>query len=276
MNVPLITDKQSDTSRTIPLIFLIEDDFDLAEYVIASLSENYQTEKVYSGENAVSLITKLQPDLVISDVMLPVTDGLTICKLLKSNIETCHIPIILLTAKASEENVIQGYETGADIYMAKPFNIKILETQASMLIESRRKLREMFSKQVLLQPKDVTITSLDEKFLKRLIDVAEENIADPDFDVSKLVETMNMSHTAILRKFKALTDQSLVEFIKSFRLKKAALIFQKEKLPISEVSYMVGFSDPKYFSKCFVKEIGKTPSDYILEFHKSKGTAKAE
>jgi len=276
MNVPLITDKQSDTSRTIPLIFLIEDDFDLAEYVIASLSENYQTEKVYSGENAVSLITKLQPDLVISDVMLPVTDGLTICKLLKSNIETCHIPIILLTAKASEENVIQGYETGADIYMAKPFNIKILETQASMLIESRRKLREMFSKQVLLQPNDVTITSLDEKFLKRLIDVAEENIADPDFDVSKLVETMNMSHTAILRKFKALTDQSLVEFIKSFRLKKAALIFQKEKLPISEVSYMVGFSDPKYFSKCFVKEIGKTPSDYILEFHKSKGTAKAE
>ena len=189
---------------------------------------------------------------------------------LKNNIETSHIPIILITAQATEENINEGYQHGADLYITKPFSIKVLETQVKMLIESRNKLRDRYSKQILLKPADVTITPVDEKFLKQLLHVTEMNLSNSDFDVIGLVDAMNMSHTTILRKVKALTGLSLVEFIKNHRIKKAALIFQKEKLPVSEVSYMVGFTDPKYFTKCFVKEFDKTPTEYIAEFHSGK------
>src|SRR4030042_2361750 len=203
------------------------------------------------------------PELIISDVMLPEMSGLQLCDALKTNIETSHIPIVLITARATEENINEGYKHGADLYITKPFSIKVLDTQVKMLIESRSLLRNRYSKQILLKPADVTITPVDEKFLKQLMHVTEMNMSNSDFDVTGLVDAMHMSHTTILRKAKGLTGVSLVEFIKNHRIKKAALILQKEKLHIAEVSYMVGFTDPKYFTKCFVKEFGKTPTAYI-------------
>ena len=214
------------------------------------------------------------PELIISDVMLPEMSGLQLCDALKASPDTGHIPVILITAQATEENINEGYKHGADLYITKPFSIKVLDAQIKMLIESRSFLRNRYSKQILLKPADVTITPADEKFLKQLLQVTEMNLANSDFDVTALVDAMHMSHTTILRKVKALTGVSLVEFIKNHRIKKAALILQKEKLPISEVSYMVGFTDPKYFTKCFVKEFGMTPTEYIAEFHTGKNPGK--
>jgi signal transduction histidine kinase/ligand-binding sensor domain-containing protein/DNA-binding response OmpR family regulator len=253
-----------------PLILVIEDDVDLANYISEHLSKNYIVEIAFDGKNGLKKADNLMPELIISDVMLPEMNGLQLCKKLKNEIETSHIPIILLTARTAEENVMEGYEHGADIYMPKPFNIEVLAKQVRMLIESRARLRHKYCQQLVLEPTDITITSTDERFIKQLMEVTDSHIADPEFDVARLVDAMSMSHTVILRKVKALTSMSLVDFIKEQRLKKAALILQKGKISIAEVGYMVGFSDPKYFSKCFIKEFGKTPTEYCNEFQLSK------
>ena len=251
-------------------ILIIEDDHELADYLVENLKKKYSVSIAYNGAKGLKSARVEMPELIISDIMLPEMSGLHLCDVLKTDIETSHIPIILITARATEENINEGYQHGADLYITKPFSVKLLETQVKMLIECRNKLRDRYSKQILLKPADVAITPVDEKFVKQLLQVTEVNLSNPEFDVIGLVEAMHMSHTTILRKVKALTGLSLVEFIKNHRIKKAALIFQKEKLPVSEVSYMVGFTDPKYFTKCFVKEFDKTPTEYMAEFHAGK------
>ena len=248
-------------------ILIIEDDHELADYLVDYFSRKYTVGIAYNGKKGLKMARDEMPELIISDVMLPEMSGLQLCDALKASPDTGHIPVILITAQATEENINEGYKHGADLYITKPFSIKVLDAQIKMLIESRSILRNRYSKQILLKPADVTITPADEKFLKQLLQVTEMNLAKSEFDVTGLVEAMHMSHTTILRKVKALTGVSLVEFIKNHRIKKAALILQKEKLSISEVSYMVGFADPKYFTKCFVKEFGMTPTEYIAEFY---------
>lgn len=260
-------EKQFVTRSNSPHILIIEDDHELADYLINYFSKSYSISVAYNGEKGLKKAKEEMPDLIISDIMLPEINGLQLCDVLKTSIETSHIPIILITARADEENIREGYQHGADLYITKPFNVKILDAQAKMLIDSRRCLRERYSRQVLLKPADIAITPVDERFLQQMIQIIEKHIADSEFDVNRLVNGMNMSHSTILRKVKALTGISLVEFIKNHRLKKAALILQKQKLPVSEVSYMVGFTDPKYFTKCFVKQFGMTPTDYIAEYH---------
>ncbi len=260
-------DKQTAATNAGPHILIIEDDHELTDYLINYFSKSYRVTVAYNGEKGLNKAKEEMPDLIISDVMLPEKSGLQLCDVLKTSIETSHIPIILITARADEENIREGYQHGADLYITKPFNVKILDAQAKMLIDSRRCLRERYSRQILLKPADIAITPVDEKFLRQMIQIIEKHIADSEFDVNRLVSGMNMSHSTILRKVKALTGISLVEFIKNHRLKKAALILQKQKLPVSEVSYMVGFTDPKYFTKCFVKQFGITPSEYIAEYH---------
>lgn len=249
----------------LPSLLIIEDDHELSGYLYDYFKVNYNVSQVFNGKLGIDMAVNLCPDIIISDVMLPEANGFQLCHKLKTTIETSHIPIILLTAKVTDENVAQGYELGADLYIPKPFNIQILDKQVKMLIQSRSQLRDKFSKQVLLMPSDIAITSPDERFLKRLIEITDAQLTDSEFDVMKLVNSMNMSHTVILRKLKALTGMALVDFIKRQRLKKAALILQKGKISIAEVSYMVGFSDPKYFSKCFIKEFGQTPTEYSKE-----------
>ena len=148
------------------------------------------------------------------------------------------------------------------MYISKPFSINVLNAQIKSLIETRRKLISNFNKKIVIQPKDITISSIDERFMKKLIDVMEEHLSNSSFSIKEMTMAMNMSHSVIFRKIKALTGMNVVEFIRSYRLKKAALILSKKKVPISEVSFITGFSDPKYFSKCFQKEFGMTPSEY--------------
>jgi signal transduction histidine kinase/ligand-binding sensor domain-containing protein/DNA-binding response OmpR family regulator len=268
------TDKEGPYAGESSRILIIEDDHELADYLVDYFEKKYKVGIAYNGNKGLKMARDEMPELIISDVMLPEMSGLQLCDALKTSPETGHIPVILITAQATEENINEGYRHGADLYITKPFSIKVLEAQVKMLIESRSLLRNRYSRQILLKPADVTITPMDETFLMQLLQVTEMNLANSEFDVTGLVDAMHMSHTTILRKVKALTGVSLVEFIKNHRIKKAALILQKEKLSISEVSYMVGFTDPKYFTKCFVKEFGMTPTEYIAEFHTGKKPGK--
>lgn len=245
-----------------PVVLIVDDDLDMLSFLHSHLSVKYNVLEASNGKDAWNIIRKELPQLVLSDIMMPEIDGSELCRMIKNNIETSHIPIILLTAKAGDENIIVGYENRADRYITKPFSLEVLEAQIDQLLDTRKKLIELFSKKVILKPKDISITPLDEKYLTRLMDIIEKNISNPEFDVSQIVDKMNMSHSAVLKKIKALTNLSLVEFVRHHRLNKAALIFEKEKLPVNEVAYMVGFSDAKYFSKCFSKQFGKTPTDY--------------
>lgn len=249
------------------IICLIEDDLELVSWLLTVLGEKYRVYAFHDGNEAQKKVPALMPDLIICDIMLPGISGLVLVNNFKVNIETSHIPVIMLTAKSREEDVIEGLKSGADSYLTKPFNLEILNAQIDSLLASRKAFREKFTGKLLVEPSEKVITPLDEKFLKRLMEVTEAKMADPKFDVSFLVQEMNMSHSIILKKVKTLTGLSLVEFIRSMRIKRAAQIFRQDKLSVSEVSFMVGFSDPKYFSKCFYKQFGKKPSDYIKEFH---------
>jgi signal transduction histidine kinase/ligand-binding sensor domain-containing protein/AraC-like DNA-binding protein len=243
-------------------LLIIEDNNDLLHYLADRFSSKYHVFVANNGSKGLQLAIDKNPDIIITDIMMPEMDGLTLCKKLKNDLRTSHIPIIILTAKTTEESNLESLEAGADVFIQKPFNIEVLKAQVKSLLESREKLRLSISKNVILQPKEIVATSLDERFMMKLMEVIENNIANPDFGIKNLTDEMNMSHSVIFRKVKALTGSNVIEFIRSVRLKKAAQLLQKQKLPVSEVSIMVGFNDAKYFSKCFIKEFGVTPREY--------------
>lgn len=253
------------TDSVLPTLLIVEDDKDLSEYLATSLSESYNVVLASDGKKGCDKALELLPDLIISDVMMPERDGIELCEVLKSNDNSKHIPILLLTAKAADDSKIQGYKSGADLYVSKPFKLDVLKSQIEQLLSSRKLLSEIFSKQITLEPRNITITSADEKFLIKMNEVIDEHLAEPDFDVTAMVEKMNLSHSTVLKKVKTLTGMSLVEFVKTHRLKRAAQILEKEHFQIAEVAYLVGFSDPKYFSKCFSKEFGRTPTEFVQE-----------
>lgn len=258
-------EQHAEGATTLPKILIVEDDIDLAHYLALSLGSHYRTSICHNGKSGLAKAREWEPNLVISDVMMPEMNGIEMCQAIKSDIETSHIPVILLTANLSEENTFEGYQSGADLYITKPFKIELLVLQVRQLLQNRRQLQEKFSRQILLKPHDITITSIDEQFLEKMNKIIEENLAETDFDVSEMVKHMNMSHSTVLKKIKALTGMPLVEFVKNQRLKRAAQILIQDKLQIAEVAYMVGFSDPKYFSKCFSKAFGMTPTDYVAK-----------
>lgn len=265
--VQTLTNKQNFSTET-PLLLIVDDDRELLHFLMTALEKNFRTATASNGAEALQIASEIQPDLIISDVAMPELDGYAVCREIKNNMNTNHIPVILLTAKGEDENIAQGYESGADAYIPKPFNISILEIQISAIILSRKKIRERYQQMLLTEPSAVQVESPDQRFLKKLMESIEKNISDEQFDVTTLVELMSMSHTVIYKKLKALTGLTLVEFIKNVRLKRAAMLLKQERLPIAEVCYQVGFSDPRYFSKCFAKQFGQTPSEYSASFHK--------
>ncbi|MGC8803091.1 MAG: hybrid sensor histidine kinase/response regulator transcription factor, partial [Bacteroidales bacterium] len=243
-------------------MLIVEDNTDLLHYLANRFSAKYHVSVADNGARGLQLALEKNPDIIITDIMMPDMDGISLCKKLKNDLRTSHIPIIILTARTTEESNLESLEAGADVYIQKPFNFEILKAQVKSLIDSREKIRINFSKNIILQPKEIVATSLDERFMMKLMEVIEKNIANPDFGIKHLTDEMNMSHSVIFRKVKALTGSNVIEFIRSVRLKKAAQLLQKQKLPVSEVSLMVGFNDAKYFSKCFIKEFGVSPREY--------------
>jgi AraC-like DNA-binding protein len=200
--------------------------------------------------------------------MMPGGDGIEFCGKLKTDERTSHIPVILLTAKQTDENKIEGYRTGADAYVSKPFNSALLNTQVENLLESRKRLRALFSKVKTSHSAEAAVTDVDKEFLKKAEQVVLDNLADNQFDVDSFQQKLNMSRRQLSRKLKAITNQTPNEYIILIRFKKAADLLITGDLNISEVSYAVGFSEPTSFTRAFRKIYGKTPKKYVADISK--------
>jgi len=245
-----------------PILLIVEDNADVREFVTRSFSKTYQIIEAENGKIGIEKAIEYVPDIIISDIMMPKTNGLKLCDKLKKDERTSHIPIILLTAKVGEEDKYKGLETGADDYITKPFKIKLLETRVKNLVTSRILLRNRYSQEVILKPKDIAITNLDEQFLEKIQSVLDEKLTESNFSSEQFSKAVGMSRMQLHRKLKALTGLSATEFVRSQRLKLAASILQKSDANISEIGYMVGFNDHAYFSKCFKEAYGCSPTEY--------------
>jgi signal transduction histidine kinase/DNA-binding response OmpR family regulator len=251
------------------IILVVEDNADFRDYIRESLEPLYIVEEARNGREGMQKAQKIIPDLIISDIMMPEFDGYALCRVLKNSIKTSHIPIVLLTAKASEENIVAGLQTGADDYITKPFNTKILGARIKNLIQLRRQLQLKRKREMTLQPVEIAVSSVDEQFYKELQDVIEKNLSDSEFNVEQLGKKLFMSRATLYRKIMALTGEPPLKFIRSYRLKRAAKLLEANFGNITEVAIEVGFSNIAHFSQCFREEFHQLPSTY-LSIHQSE------
>jgi len=244
------------------LILLVEDNIELRNYIASELRVYYNVIECSNGLEGFEKSKELLPEIIISDVMMPVLDGISMVRKLNQSVETSHIPSILLTAKESEETRLEGYETGASSFLAKPFSMDLLLVRIKNLLDTQIKFRNKFSFDNALS--NILTNSPDEKFMNAMMENLEKNLSNPDFNVELLSENLDMNRTQLYRKIVALTNETPGGFIKKYRLRKAKQTLSQHKLRVSEVAYSVGFKDPSYFTKCFVKEYGINPSDYSM------------
>lgn len=250
-----------------PSILVLEDNEELLNLMISLLSHEYQVFTGENGKEGMVIIENEDIDLVVSDIMMPEMNGIEFCQLIKSKIEFCHIPILLLTAKNKEEDRAEAYESGADGFISKPFNLAVLHARIKNLIRAKERTARDFKNQLVFEAKDLNYTSLDEEFMQKAIDCVNRHLDDPDFDQIRFMEEMGTSKSTLYRKLKSLTGLNTSAFIRNIRLKAAVeIISQKKHIRISELAYAVGFNDPKYFSSCFKKEFGMLPSEYIERY----------
>jgi CheY-like chemotaxis protein len=250
-----------------PNILVVEDNADLRHFIAEYLSESYAVQEAENGMEGYRLATETIPDLIISDIMMPGLDGVSLCRKLKEDERTRHIPVILLTAKADAKSKISGLETGADDYLTKPFSAEELLLRVNNLIRQRQQLREKFSRSIILQPAEVAVTSADERFLQKVMRILEDNIGNADFDMHAFSRAIGMSRAQLNRKLTALADLSPNELMRTIRLKRAASLLQQNPGNIGEVAFMVGFSSANYFTKCFRNYYGVAPSEYQSSVH---------
>lgn len=246
-------------------VLVAEDQLDVRKYICSKLSETYAVIEAKNGQEGFELAKQHIPDLVVSDVMMPLMDGFELCKLLKTNDFTSHVPVILLTARAEDADKLEGLETGADAYLIKPFNSKELLLRVHNLIELRTTLRKKFSGKLLVKPSEVTVTSQDSQFMQRLLETVEKHIGDENFSVEQLGLEFGMSTSQMNRKLRAIINQSAGEFIRSVRMERAMELLKKHQASIAEVAYETGFSEPAYFSRVFKNHFGFSPSEVKKE-----------
>ena len=245
-----------------PVLLIIEDNEDFRFYLKDNLKYKFEVKEAVNGQDGWDQIVELVPDLVISDIMMPVMDGIGLCQKVKSDKRTSHIPIILLTARASDQQKLEGLEVGADEYITKPFNFEILETRLKYLINKREELKNAFKNKIEISPSDISVTSVDEKFIKKALEIVEKNISNPEFSVEELSRELAVSRVHLYKKLVSLTGKTPIEFIRIMRMKRAAQLLEKSQMNVSEVAYQVGFNDPKYFTKYFKMEFNILPSRY--------------
>lgn len=247
-----------------PLLMIVEDNADVARFIKSCLTEDY---RVMTASNGVEGFEKMyieEPDLIICDVMMPEMDGLEFTRRLKTDIRTCHIPLILLTALSTHEQKIEGLETGADSYIGKPFNKKHLQVRVKQLIESRQKIRRHYQQDILSQFSSTSkISKLDQDFLKKCSAIIDKHITESEYGVEQLSVEVGLSRVHVYRKIKHLTGLSVSEFIRNLKLKKAVALLSDSGKSVAEIAYETGFSSPSYFSKCFKDLFNQTPSEYI-------------
>ncbi len=244
-------------------ILLLEDSGDVRIYLKDLLKDNYNILIAENGEEGLSVALEKLPDIVISDVMMPEMDGMEFCKRIKSDWRTSHIPVILLTAKASFESKLEGLETGADDYLTKPFSSRELFVRLKNLLEQRKNLREKYSKDVKFKPENITPNKADQEFLQKAIGVVEKNLSDTEFDSEKFASEMFLSRSQLHRKIQAITGQSTGEFIRTIRLKKAAGLILEKQLSVTQIAFEVGFNSSSHFTKAFKQMFGCLPSEFF-------------
>jgi len=251
-----------DLNEELPQLLLVEDTPDLRRYILNHLSGQYQIRAAVHGQEGWEMATKQIPDIIITDVMMPEMDGVELTHKLKNDERTSHIPIVMLTARDDTATKRAGFQTGADQYLTKPFDVAELHDRLQSLLKQRNKLREKYSREVILRPSDVTVNDYDATFLENCLRTVEENLSDSDYSVGQLQREVGMSRMQLHRKLKALTNQSATEFIRDIRLQKAAQMLEQRGVQVSEVAYAVGFNHLSYFTKSFKEKFGLTPSEY--------------
>lgn len=244
-----------------PIVLIVEDNPDVRVYIKGQLSGQYRILEAENGLKGLEAALDAVPDLVITDVMMPEMDGAALTSKLKADERTSHIPVVMLTARAERADKLEGLETGADDYLVKPFDAQELQARVRNLIEQRRRLRERFTRESLLSPKNIAVTSVDEQFLARLMAAIEERMDDESLSVEALAREVGMSRSQLHRKVTALTDRPPNVFLRAIRLQRARQLLEQQAGNTTEVAFMVGFSSLAYFSKCFKDEFGMTPTE---------------
>ena len=252
-------EKGYDSSK--PSVLIIDDNEDIRSYVHTLLHTDYTVIEAADGSEGIRKAMKYVPDLIISDVMMPGIDGIECCRRLKSELQTCHIPVILLTACSLDEQRIQGYDGGADSYISKPFSSQLLLARVRNLIDSHRRLKQFFGDGQTLAKEDVC--DMDKDFVERFKSLIEEKMGDSGLNVEDLGKDMGLSRVQLYRKIKSLTNYSPNELLRIARLKKAASLLASSDMTVAEIGYEVGFSSPSYFAKCYKEQFGESPTDFL-------------
>lgn len=256
-------DKQDKRSRKMHTIVVIEDDADLRTYMEQRLSEFYNVHTAKNGNEGIAKTERIFPQMVITDLMMPEADGFDVCRSLRSNIKTSHIPIVVLSALGrNTENKIKALESGANVFIDKPFDMDYLLRQVDNLIKSQNELKEAYSKRYIAEPSKITFSSADEELLRKAMECIEENIGNIDYNVESFVSDMAIGRTLLYQKINDILGMSIKEFIMDVRLKRGAQLLEESDMTVSEISDMTGFNNPKYFSICFKKNFGLTPSEF--------------
>jgi signal transduction histidine kinase/DNA-binding response OmpR family regulator len=250
------------------IILVVEDNADVRDFIKDALGKDFEIAEAANGEQGIRKAEKLIPDLIISDIAMPVMNGIELTRRLKSDEKTSHIPVILLTAKSEQESKIEGLETGADDYLTKPFDSKELRIRIKNLIYIRRKLQEKFGKtdfvsQKRSEAKTDKLTNLEEKFISKVLEIIEKHLSEEEFSIEQFGKEVGMSRVQLHRKLKVLTGKSASNYLRSVRLSKAKKMIEEQKGNVSEIAYSVGFSSPQYFTHCFKEEFGYPPSELI-------------
>ena len=253
-------------TKETPLLLIVEDNRELQDYLVTFFSYDYRILTANNGKEGLELAIKNIPSMIISDLMMPEMNGIEMCRKLKTDINTSHIPILILTAKAGLENEKEGLETGADAFILKPFNIEVLKLRLDNILRTKQQWIQKFRTNSNSKSWKELSNKLDQKFIEKSINIIKNNLDNTEFSVEKFALEIGMSRSALFLKLKSITGQSTSEFIRTIRLNKAAKLIESGKYSITEIIYLVGFSDPKYFRTCFKKHFDCTPSSYLSNF----------
>ncbi len=261
-----IDESQNQGKEYKDIILIVEDNDDLRYYIRSSLGSGYIVEEAKDGREGIEKAKSIVPDLIISDIMMPEVDGYELLRVIKNDITTSHIPVVMLTAKTSEASILQGLEIGADDYITKPFNTRVLCARVKNLIELRRQLQQNMNREMVMQPSQMKISKIDSQFLADVQRVIEKNLSEPDFNVEDLSRRLDMSRTTVYRKILALCGETPTDYIRSYRLKRAAQLFKTNFGSVTEVAFEVGFTSRAYFTKCFKEKFHRLPSEFPASF----------
>jgi signal transduction histidine kinase/ligand-binding sensor domain-containing protein/DNA-binding response OmpR family regulator len=264
-NVEVLTKSTESPAVKEQALLIVEDNVDISNYIAELLSDEYAILQAYNGKEGLQMALEKMPDLIISDVMMPIMDGIELTHNLKTNLNSSHIPVILLTARASFMNKMEGFETGADDYVTKPFNESLLRARIKNILKNRSLLHEKFHSEDTTDIGEIVKNKKDQEFLENLGQFIEKNIDSDNLSANLVAKELGMSHSVLYKKLKTITGLSLVEYMRDYRLKKAKQLLKTKQFTLNEVCYQVGYSDRKYFSKLFKERFGNPPTFYMKE-----------